>query len=550
MTTPSRQRRPFSSISIQPNTLRENYAPFGGASAGLYRTDGTYPELVENITVPSGPQWSPAFGPSIGGQLLLKPSGNFGQDYYRFDGASLTEILPSDPTQQLKSVSYSRSVNGSLLFFANNGTDSSYYRLTPAGLSKLPFLNAGDPSFDNSSPIPITATGPYGQELYRTDGQSLQLIADINAGPGDSSPGFYGGLYKFGGYYYFDAYTSQHGFEFYRTDVQTAAEVADINPGTFGAEPKYFTAIGNRLVFMPGVPTALAGNFTFGTAQVQLLANINPTDGSDPSYFRKFGNFVLFEASPGSSFSPHLYRTDGVTVSEVPGITSPDFGFSTEFNGQLYSAAIGPQGAGIYRTDGQTVQFLPGSTLTGGAAAYPHAEFHQFAGQLLVNFDGPTGRELYHWDGKTFSLLAEIYPGSGVVDHTFLQFSSNPRNFFDFGDDVYFTASDSSGTSVHKLSVISPPGDYNHDGIVDTADYTVWRDSVGQSGSGLAADGDGSGIVDIADYEFWKSQFGSTSGSGVGSTGGSVPEPNVAVLLTAVVFSLAARRSLRAITRS
>ena len=28
--------------------------------------------------------------------------------------------------------------------------------------------------------------------------------------------------------------------------------------------------------------------------------------------------------------------------------------------------------------------------------------------------------------------------------------------------------------------VVGVPGDYNDDGIVNTADYTVWRDSLGQ----------------------------------------------------------------------
>jgi beta-glucanase (GH16 family) len=44
-------------------------------------------------------------------------------------------------------------------------------------------------------------------------------------------------------------------------------------------------------------------------------------------------------------------------------------------------------------------------------------------------------------------------------------------------------------------------GDYNHDATVDAADYTVWRDSVGQSGIGLAADGSGNGTVDSGDYD-------------------------------------------------
>ena len=35
-------------------------------------------------------------------------------------------------------------------------------------------------------------------------------------------------------------------------------------------------------------------------------------------------------------------------------------------------------------------------------------------------------------------------------------------------------------------------GDYNVDGVVDAADYVVWRDSLDETGRGLAADGTGS----------------------------------------------------------
>lgn len=54
-------------------------------------------------------------------------------------------------------------------------------------------------------------------------------------------------------------------------------------------------------------------------------------------------------------------------------------------------------------------------------------------------------------------------------------------------------------------------GDYNQDGTVDTADYTVWRDSLGQSGVELAADGDKSGTVDATDYQLWRNNFGATA---------------------------------------
>jgi len=67
-------------------------------------------------------------------------------------------------------------------------------------------------------------------------------------------------------------------------------------------------------------------------------------------------------------------------------------------------------------------------------------------------------------------------------------------------------------------------GDYNGNGVVDMADYVLWRDSTGQST--LANRGTGiTGPVGQADYDFWRSRFGATSGAGAGLGGSAVPEP-------------------------
>jgi serralysin len=83
-------------------------------------------------------------------------------------------------------------------------------------------------------------------------------------------------------------------------------------------------------------------------------------------------------------------------------------------------------------------------------------------------------------------------------------------------------------------------GDYNQDGTVDAADYSVWRNSLGQTGTSLAADGDGNGRIDAADFALWKSHFGMSSGAGGGSLagGGSVPEPAGATLLLLAALAM------------
>jgi T5SS/PEP-CTERM-associated repeat protein len=79
------------------------------------------------------------------------------------------------------------------------------------------------------------------------------------------------------------------------------------------------------------------------------------------------------------------------------------------------------------------------------------------------------------------------------------------------------------------LSVLNIPlGDYNHNGFVDAADYAVWRDTLGQMGIGLAADGNHNGSVDAGDYEVWRGNFGKPAvgaGAAAGRSSSVVPEP-------------------------
>jgi hypothetical protein len=57
---------------------------------------------------------------------------------------------------------------------------------------------------------------------------------------------------------------------------------------------------------------------------------------------------------------------------------------------------------------------------------------------------------------------------------------------------------------------------YSRNGIVDAADYTLWRDTLCAVVTPYSgADGSGNGVVDMADYDLWKTHFGQTlSGSG------------------------------------
>jgi hypothetical protein len=77
--------------------------------------------------------------------------------------------------------------------------------------------------------------------------------------------------------------------------------------------------------------------------------------------------------------------------------------------------------------------------------------------------------------------------------------------------------------------VILLPGDYNNDGTVNAADYTVWRNNVGQPAGTLPNDSVG-GAIDADQYLSWKANYGQANGSGSGADVAPIPEPTTMIL--------------------
>ena len=63
-------------------------------------------------------------------------------------------------------------------------------------------------------------------------------------------------------------------------------------------------------------------------------------------------------------------------------------------------------------------------------------------------------------------------------------------------------------------------GDYNGDGVIDAADYIVWRHTLGST-TDMIANGDNTGssagVINQADYDIWKYHFGQTLSLGTAS---------------------------------
>jgi hypothetical protein len=95
-----------------------------------------------------------------------------------------------------------------------------------------------------------------------------------------------------------------------------------------------------------------------------------------------------------------------------------------------------------------------------------------------------------------------------------------------------------------------PEGDYNRDGVVNSADYTIWRDTLG----GMVAmpydgaDGNGDRQIDQDDYGVCVANFGETCPMAshtfqeeFGSHSSGIQEPTLAANAREIAFEYAAR---------
>ena len=134
------------------------------------------------------------------------------------------------------------------------------------------------------------------------------------------------------------------------------------------------------------------------------------------------------------------------------------------------------------------------------------------------------------WDGD---------PNNGWSTHVATIADANGKiNFNGYYGDYNVTAgvykatlSLIKGTTDYPVSFNIGAGDYNLDGIVNAADYTVWRDTFGST-TDLRADGNNDGSVDDGDYATWVTNFGTVyvpGGAGAEATA-AVPEPTTVIL--------------------
>lgn len=212
-----------------------------------------------------------------------------------------------------------------------------------------------------------------------------------------------------------------------------------------------------------------------------------------------------------------------VTVATIDGrnlggdVITPGVGFSTITSG-------------TFPLQDHTVRFNRG-TLTGTG----------FAGGVNINL-AQSPIELPLDMGTANISLAEVgangsmrtYQTTVTIPVDATEALNNPTGTIDVSGTVVAT-----GTFDVTLPL---PGDYNNDGMVNLADYTVWRDSVGAPAGTLPNDVDG-GVIGGSQYNTWKQSFGDSSSAGALLAVDAVPEPASCVaILAACVLAIARRR--------
>jgi hypothetical protein len=189
------------------------------------------------------------------------------------------------------------------------------------------------------------------------------------------------------------------------------------------------------------------------------------------------------------------------------------WGNGTSFNGNNYFER--PTKADNYNRIVYRLKATDASNPTGTISIQSYFQNNNYADyQVAGSQNLPTDGQ-YH--DLTFTLTGLHAMAS--IDAFGINLGAHTSNLLMDVDSVQFTTV-SGGVA----------GDYNGNGVVDMADYVLWR-----NGGPLQNEVNTVGTVDASDYDAWRSRFGNTSGSG-SLNGAAVPEPGSAALMLAMVI--------------
>ncbi len=368
--------------------------------------------------------------------------------------------------------------------------------------------------------------------------------------------------------------------------VQSGATIIAVNSGSSGSvlvdSNSQLIATGSLIVGVSGTGNLniMAGaHVSSPTSSIGLLAGSNGTAtvaGAGSSWTISGGLSIGGDAANGGTGTLRIQPQGTVSVASITRIFSASqlqlaggtlSTAEVTLNGGTFNWTSGTLHVGSYHgilTTPNDGTLAPGNSV--GTTNIDGNYFQQSRGTLEIEIGGPTSADLVDITGVAtlsgdldLKLLGMPAPSQST---NYVVFDSRGINgaFINVANGQRLTTADGLGSFVvhyGSASTFDPtqivltsfsanlPGDYNGDGTVNAADYTVWRNHSRQAFA-LPNEKPGAatpGFVDAEDYAFWKSHFGSSlfaSGATLNhSHGGNVPEP---AALSLVAVALAARR--------
>ena len=236
-------------------------------------------------------------------------------------------------------------------------------------------------------------------------------------------------------------------------------------------------------------------------------------------------------ANNDNNFDDTLNITQSNQASFVKMPTSIVTGFETLPNVPLYNTVTGSH---------RLIQSGQLRTITGGAGDPLSTRSRTAVGLtsgnaklLLMTVDEAGGSQ-----GVTLPELATLLVSHGAHNAISLDGGGSTTMVMDFYGDglasqlVNVSSGGERSVGVNFGVFALPNGDYNENGVVDAADYVVWRKTIGAT----------------LGYDAWVKRFGSSaSGTGGNST---VPEPLISTCLSLILWIACQRTGLRRPTPS
>jgi ELWxxDGT repeat protein len=290
--------------------------------------------------------------------------------------------------------------------------------------------------------------------------KNIFRLTDINPGPAGSYPSY---MAVYDDALYFRANDLPHGnnVELWRHDGTSAGLAAEIMPGPTGSDPAYLTPSGPYLYFAAAGPAG-SGMYRYDGAAVSLAPGWS---GTFPQQLTDYHGSLIYNQWHNAQ-DTELWKYDGGSQAPIYAagggrVLNPQSFY--EYGGLLYFSAAGPiGGAELWRTNGtaaaQITEILPG----GGSSP---ASFGAYNGALYFSaYDGVHGNELWRYDGARTEMVADIRPG-GPYD------SGNPHDLVAYDGKLYFSADDGvhgcelwayDGTTARMVAEINPTPNPNN----------------------------------------------------------------------------------------